>query len=70
MKQDEFERLAKILNEMDADAKTKADKGMIESIRIGAGILERFVVAVEIAANSGSKQWVWPPFEHPAMRKT
>ena len=47
MKQDEFERLNKLINEMEASAKTKDDKMMIESIRIGAGILERFVTAVE-----------------------
>jgi hypothetical protein len=66
MKQDEFERLNKLINEMEADAKTKDDRMMIESIRIGAGILDRFVTAVEKIAAQGEEQTIitsdaeWP----------
>jgi hypothetical protein len=66
MKQDEFERLNKLINEMQADAKTRDDRMMIESIRIGAGILERFVTAVEKIAAQGEEQTIitsdaeWP----------
>lgn len=63
MRQDEFERLHKILSEMEADVQSKADEKMLDAIRAGVGILERFVVAVEkIAANQVSTPSVvpWP----------
>jgi len=55
MKQDDFERLNQIITEMEAEAQTKADEKMLDAIRLGVGILERFVVAVEKIAAQGEK---------------
>lgn len=53
MRQDEFERLNKLISEMEAQAKTKADEQMLEGVRAGVGVLERLVTALErIAANT------------------
>lgn len=53
MKQDEFEKLHKLISEMEAAAKTQADERMFDGIRAGVGVLERLVVALErIAANT------------------
>jgi hypothetical protein len=65
MKQDEFDRLNKLINEME-DMSSPADKQMFGAIRIGAGILERFVTAVEKIAAQGEEQTIitsdaeWP----------
>lgn len=58
MKQDEFEKLNKIITEMEASAKTKADEQMFEAVRAGVGILERLVVALEkVAAANTPTTW-------------
>ena len=56
MKQDEFERLNKLISEMEAEAQTKADEKMLDAIRLGVGILERFVVAIEKIAAQGEPE--------------
>ncbi len=53
MKQDEFEKLHKIITEMEFATKSEADMKMLEAIRAGVGVVERLVVALErIAANT------------------
>lgn len=53
MRQDDFERLNKLISEMESTAKSKANEQMCEGLRASVGVLERLVVALErIAANT------------------
>lgn len=66
MKQDEFERLDKIITEMEGLVKDQSDQKALEAIRAGVGILERFVVAIEKIAAQGEERVIvtadssWP----------
>lgn len=53
MKQDEFERLNKIVTELEKMVQSRGDELMLAALHAGVGILERFVVAIERIAAQG-----------------